>query len=297
MFWLVGGILAKRFNRVSDAFVKDTNYLVFTWTLPGLLFYNIGKTPLQEVWQGLFIGYAVGFILLSIAVLWWVVPLFVRDRSARGVAVQGAYRGNMNVVGLATVLNAFGVSAIPLASLFMTAMTILFNLSAVFVLQAGQGPIGTLRLLRQMALNPILIGVALGLTWSLLDLPMPAVSANVLEDMAGLALPLALFCIGASMKWQSLRDHTGWVLSVSALKLGVLPLIAVLGAILLGFRGEALGILYLMMAAPTAAASYVMASALTRWGNLAAEIIVVTTLMSIVTTAAGLFILRSLGLL
>lgn len=295
LFWLAAGLGLRRANKLSEAFIKDANYLVFTWCLPVLLFINIGQTPLVEVWQGDLIGLATLFVVLSIWGLWLAAPFFVREPSARGVFVQGAYRGNMNVVGLAMVVNAFGASAVPLASLFMAVMTLLFNVTAVLILQAGRG-IAWGRQLRQMLANPIILGVFAGLAWSLLSLPLPALAESSLQGMADLALPIALLCIGASLRWSSLHANRRVVLWASFFKLVALPAGVVLLAILFGFRGEPLGILFLMMAAPTAAASYVMARAMTPWGELAAEIIVVSTLLTLVTTTVGLFVLRSLGL-
>jgi len=71
-----------------------------------------------------------------------------------------------------------------------------------------------------------------------------------------------------------------------------LPLIGTLGAWLCGFRGAELGILFLYIGSPTAAASYVMARAANGNHELAASIIVITTLMAAITTNIGIFILQ-----
>ncbi len=295
--WLIAGVLLRRFSRISDSFMKDANYLVFTWALPGLLFLNIGNTSIEEVWDWTFLGYAVIVVVISIPLLKFWFSKVIIEPSARGVAVQGAYRGNMNVVGLAMVVNAFGISALPLASIMVALMTLLFNVTAVFVLQAGQAPVSWRDTAKGIVKNPIIIGVFLGTAWSLAGLSFPAMSETVLEDLGGLALPLALLCIGATLRGEGLKARKAWVLWVSLSKLVVLPLFAVAGALLLGFRGEMLGILYILMAAPTAAASYVMAKAMTNWGQFAAEIIAVTTVLSIATTTVGLLLLRSFGFL
>ena len=71
--------------------------------------------------------------------------------------------------------------------------------------------------------------------------------------------------------------------------------VATLGAWLLGFRGPELGILFLYFGAPTAAASFVMARAAEGNHELAAAIIVITTLMAAVTTNIGIFVLQAGG--
>ncbi|MFC3852137.1 AEC family transporter [Salinispirillum marinum] len=296
LLWLAGGNALKRTNRLSDAFIQDANRLVFTWCLPTLLFLNTARSSVVDSWQGGLIGFAAIFTLLTVVLLWWITPMFTPDRSRRGVFVQGAYRGNMGIIGLAMVVNAFGTSVIPLASLYLAFITLIYNLTAIVVLQAGQAKMSPLMLVNQLARNPMIIGVMLGLAWSLTGWALPALADSTLQGLADLTLPMALICVGASLRFKSLRNNRFLVLLASAFKLIIIPVSAVLVALLFGFRGEALGILFLMMASPTAAASYVMARAMTPWGELAAEIIAVTTFFSLLTTTLGLFLLRSVGL-
>ncbi|MFY0664977.1 MAG: AEC family transporter [Natronospirillum sp.] len=295
LLWLAGGHALKRTNRLSDAFIHDANRLVFTWCLPTLLFLNTARSSIVDSWQGDLIGYAAIFTLATIVLLWWITPLFTSDRSRRGVFVQGAYRGNMGIIGLAMVVNAFGQEVIPLASLYLAFITLIYNLAAIVVLQAGQTRLSPVKLVTQLFRNPLIIGVLLGLAWSISGWSLPGLANSTLQGLADLTLPVALICVGASLQFQSLRNNRYLVMVASGFKLIVIPVLAVGIAYLLGFRAEALGILFLMMASPTAAASFVMARAMTPWGELAAEIIVVTTFFSLLTTTMGLFLLRSLG--
>ena len=70
-----------------------------------------------------------------------------------------------------------------------------------------------------------------------------------------------------------------------------------LGAWAFGFRGAALGVIFLFSCTPTAAGSYVMTRAMGGNATLAANIIAVTTLGSFFTTALGLYLLRTLGVI
>jgi hypothetical protein len=65
---------------------------------------------------------------------------------------------------------------------------------------------------------------------------------------------------------------------------------------LLGVRDEQLGVLFLLLAAPVAASSHVMVVAARGDGTLAANIVVLTTLLSIVTITVGFFLLSLLSL-
>ena len=94
----------------------------------------------------------------------------------------------------------------------------------------------------------------------------------------------------------SSRDLRTTVLA-GGIKLLAVPLVFVACGVVAGFRGVDLGVLMLMSGAPTAAASYVMVRAMGGNAVLAANIIAVTTLGSILTTSVGVMVLRAAGLM
>jgi hypothetical protein len=112
-----------------------------------------------------------------------------------------------------------------------------------------------------------------------------------------MTLPLALLCTGGSLDVGSLKHekHTTWF--SSALKLIFAPLFITVGALLLGYRGIELAMVFLMSSAPTAAASYVMARAMGGNAPLAANIIALTTVCSLITCTLGIFVLSTLELI
>ena len=69
------------------------------------------------------------------------------------------------------------------------------------------------------------------------------------------------------------------------------------GAFLFGFRGYDLGILFILFACPTAIASFIMAEAMGSNSKLAANILLMTTLVSLVTITLGLFVLKEYNLI
>ena len=83
----------------------------------------------------------------------------------------------------------------------------------------------------------------------------------------------------------------------TAMRLVILPAIAVFFAVLLGFRGLPLGCVLLIFAPPVAVNSYTMALEMGGDGELAAEIVVLTAAFSCLTLFLWIFLLKSLGLL
>jgi predicted permease len=77
----------------------------------------------------------------------------------------------------------------------------------------------------------------------------------------------------------------------------ILPAAITVAAVHYGFRGEDLGILFLMVSAPTAMVAFVMAKEFADGGEMTAEVIALTTIVMPVTVTAGLTILATLNLL
>ncbi|MDD2874581.1 MAG: AEC family transporter, partial [Azoarcus sp.] len=130
-----------------------------------------------------------------------------------------------------------------------------------------------------------------------LQIPLPKVALQSAQYFADLTLPLALLCTGATLNFRSLRLEISNTLIAALSKLVLVPLLFAVGGILAGFRGVDLGVLMLMSSAPTAAASYVMVRAMGGNSVLAANIIALTTLGSIVFTSIGVVVLKGLQLM
>ena len=145
--------------------------------------------------------------------------------------------------------------------------------------------------------NPLLIGIALGFMMKFSGLPLPKLIEDTGNYFARMTLPLALLCIGASMNMKALKHSGVSTVAASILKLIVAPLLMVSMAIWLGVRGMELGILFFLVASPTAVASFIQVRAMGGNGEFAANIVVMSTLLGIVTVTAGLLVLKAFSLI
>ncbi len=293
------GVVLLRTGMLTDAFIDAGSRLVFNIALPALLFISISQTRIEETANFALVGFGLGATLAVFVVLEWVAKLCVQPERDRGVVVQGAFRSNMGIIGLAYCVNAYGEAGLVAASLYLGLVTILFNILSVITLQRslhrGGGGLG--RMARGIATNPLIIGIVAGLVVSWTGLPLPQIALKSGQYFADLTLPLALLCTGASLNFRSLRNEIGSTALASLAKLVAIPLLFVSGGALFGFRGIELGVLLLMSSAPTASASYVMVRAMGGNAPLAANIIALTTLGSLLTTSAGITLLRALELI
>ncbi|WP_166263991.1 AEC family transporter [Marinobacter caseinilyticus] len=291
------GILLKRFQWIDDAFIATASSLTFRVTLPALLFLSIYRADLDHAFRPALAGFFCLASLLCFAGAWawsiWRVPF-----EQRGLFVQGAFRGNCGIVGLALAANQYGDFGLASGGVLSGVAVILFNILSVIVLSiySGQARPSLLQLLSRVLRNPLILGVLTGLLASYLRLPLPEwllVSGNYL---AAIALPVALICIGGALSFRSLADSGLTALASSLIKVVFYPFLFTWLAWLVGFEGPELGILFLFLASPTAAASYVMARAAGSDGKLAANIIALTTILSLVTITGGVYGLQRLGL-
>ena len=112
-----------------------------------------------------------------------------------------------------------------------------------------------------------------------------------------MTLPLALLCTGGSLNVQALKDNSFNCRFSTLLKIVIGPVFITGGAYLLGYTGQQLGLVFFMSASPTAAASYVMARAMGHNSDLAANIIAMTTIGSLITCSLGVSFLYWLQLM
>lgn len=292
------GIVFRRISLIDGHFIEVASRLVFNITLPALLFLSVLNSSHDFTAIGPMIAFGLmGNLLFFIGVTLITKALFTQDN---GVIVQGAFRGNVAIVALAYVANAYGNDALALAALYVAGLTLTFNVLSVIALSPKEGnsvyqtiPI----VIKSLTKNPLIISILLGMLFSQLDLSLPKIANDAGQYFANMTLPLALLCSGGSLDLGQLyRDkHSAWF--ASAVKLIICPLIFTLAAIAFGYRGLELGIIFLTSSSPTAAASFVMAKAMKANATLAANIVVMTTLLSIITSTLGIFLLSSLSLI
>lgn len=295
---LLLGVWFMRIGILNEAFIETGSRLVFTVALPALLFVSISKTHFSAAANFGLIIFAAVATVLSVALLEVAAHYLITPAEDRGVVVQGAFRSNMGIIGLAYCVNAYGDNGLVAASLYLGLITILFNVLAVITLSRSlHKSQGVGKVIRGIATNPLIIGILLALPVSYAGIKLPTVLLESGEYFSKMTLPLALLCTGASLDFHSLRQEMGKTLFATVSKLVLTPLLFVLGGLWMGFRGVDMGILLLMSSAPTAAASYIMVRAMGGNASLAANIIALTTLGSVVTTSIGITVLRGLGLM
>ncbi|MBC8656630.1 AEC family transporter [Vibrio parahaemolyticus] len=297
---LVLGVIFKRFGLINDNFIEIGSKLVFKVTLPAMLFVSIVASEHDFSAASGFINYGVVASILFFIFTYMSVSVLFKSSPDQGVLIQGGFRANTGIIGIAYVANAYGSQGVALAALYVAITTFIYNVQAVICLSpkgATSASQAAKMMGRTLTKNPLIISIVLGMLFYLLSIPVPNVVIDAGNYLSKMTLPLALLCTSGSLDFSLMRKEKGPSWFASSYKLIVAPVLITLGAYFVGFRGIELGILFFMNASPVAAASYVMARSMGGNAVLAANIIALTTVLSTVTCTFGIVVLKSYGLI
>ncbi|MEM9255416.1 MAG: AEC family transporter [Pseudomonadota bacterium] len=295
--WLTLGFVLHKVGLLPQTLNDRISLLAFNFGLPLMLCAGAAQVDYSQLNEARYLLAGVSAALITFCLSWSYAGWRGYTDKSRGVFVQAAFRSNLAILGVALSVSAYGQMATALAALPVAIMTVLYNVLAVIVLNRTHGSgAGVKDSLVGILRNPLILGITAGVVLSVLPMRLPSFVAPGGDLLSAFFLPLVLICIGGSMRLGRLLPLEAFSWEASAWRLIASPLIGVLIGLALGVRGEALGVLFLLLATPVAASSHIMVIAYRGDGALAANLIVVTTLLSAVTVTLGIFGLSLLSL-
>jgi malonate transporter and related proteins len=209
---LLLGIALRRTQMMNEGFIDGASKLVFNVALPMLLFTSIAQTDFSQMASPSLILYGIGATLVAFVLLELLASRLTSDKRLRGILVQGAFRANMGIIGLAYVNNAYGSQGVASVAMYVACLTILFNILAVVTLNRSLSQDKGLQLgkiLKDIAQNPLIIGIVAALPFAASDWQVPAVLMKTGHYLAQMTLPVALLCTGATLSLKRGQEETG----------------------------------------------------------------------------------------
>lgn len=293
------GYFSKKAGIINEAFVDVTSKLVFKVSLPVFIFLEISNLDLDQVFDVYQIIFITAGTFITYVIIWIGSIPFIKNPQDKSAFIQGAFRGNYAIVGLALIQNFLGNDALGKSTLILAFLLPVYNVLAVVVLVVPkhQGKINLRSILVEIVFNPLILSVIVALPFSFYKISLPEMFVSTANYFAELALPLALIGIGGSMNIENIKRASTLAFSSSIIKIIILPLVLTFASYFWGYRNDDLGILFIVFACPTAIASFVMAEAMGANSKLAGNIIMITTLGSVFTISAGIIILKSFALI
>ena len=296
---MVIGYFLKQIGMLNDNFVTVANRFNFKVTLPFMLFRDIAGVDIRAVFD---LKYVLFCALVSTACFWLIwggVKLFLKDQTMRGAFVQASFRSSAAVMGLAFIQNIYGNSG--MAPLMIISSVPLYNIMAVVVL-AVFGPEReeitadfVKKTAKNIVTNPIILGIAAGLLWSVLRIPKPVILQKTVQNIAVLATPLGLIAMGASFEAKSAAKNIRPSIAAAAIKLVGLAAVFLPIAVILGFRQEKLVAILVMLGSATTVSSFIMAKNMGHEGSLTANTVMLTTCGSAFTLTFWLYLMKTLA--
>ncbi len=296
---MVFGWFAKRIDLLDEHTTKKLNQFAFKVLLPALLFKDLSEADFRAVWDTKFVIFCFAATVISIAIAVLLSRLH-KDKSERGEIIQASYRSSAAILGIAFVNNIYGQAT--MAALMIVATVPLYNIAAVTVLSITSPERDSstdsrslfLKTAKNVVTNPIIIGIAVGMLWSVLKIPQPVILSKSVSYLANMATPLSLIALGASVKIGEAKEKLTSAAWISAVKLVLFCVIFLPFAVMLGFRDEKLIAILVMLGSATTGSCFVMCRNLGHKGTLTACTVMVTTLLSAFTLTTWLFVLRTL---
>ena len=301
-FLMVLGYLMVNYTSLADRkLTKQANAIVFKIFLPCMLFYNVYQSDIgAEIHSRIKLCiWAAGGLLILFVLLCLIVPKVVKQENQQGVVIQGIFRSNYVIFGVAVVQNMYGVKSTTTAAILSAILVPMYNFLAVVALSifGEKRETDWKKIMLDIVKNPLIISSVLGIIFSLLGIRLPTAVDTTVQDLAKLSTPIAFMILGGDLDFSKVKGNLKVASVVLTIKLVILPLIMIPMIVMMGYRDADLLSGLLAYQTPVAVSSYIMAQQAGADGQLAGQLVVFSSVLSIFTLFVTILILRTIGLL
>ncbi len=288
------GAALARTRFFSEGFFKDLNRLTYFWGLPALLLYKVAEIDLKNEAEFGLLATMLIVIASCIALAYLLVLILKVPKDSIGAFVQGSYRGNLAFVGFPVVYFALGQGGLDLGMFTSGICILMYNTSSVtlLILHSKEKSGNPFKAVWKHGLrNPLILACCLGFALNLADFTIPVMARRSLVAVGQLALPLALIGLGAGLKLEELKGRLSLSIVAALINVAFSPLLGYFVGRSLGLDATSLKVAVIFLACPTAVFSYVLAEMLGNDGVTARNIVILSTLLSIVSLVLAVALL------
>ncbi|MBR0398580.1 MAG: AEC family transporter [Eubacterium sp.] len=320
VLYLTFGYGVKRLGVVDETFLKKLNRMVFQCFFPVMMFSNVYHIETVDLIRVPYVLTALFSLLAVIVILMLVVPLFVKGNPQRGVIIQGIYRSNFVLFALPMAESVFGAEGATTASVLIAIIVPFYNLAAVIILEmfhekelaaaaehsadaiapaSGKknAAVNPKILLQNVLTNPLIVGAIVGAVFLFSGISLPQAVDRPVQAIADMTTPLALFVLGGTLRFRAIGPNMKYLVPTLAAKMILLPLLTTILSTQLSMTAIERFVLLVMYGSPTAVASYAMAENMGGDGELAGQIVVIGTAVSVFTLFGWIFLYGQMGML
>lgn len=285
---LLGYAIRKK-KIIDDAFWMPAERITYYVFFPSLLISNIARVDLDFLALGPMIGAVVSGILIVGGFVIALRPYITVPNPTFSSIFQGSIRPN-SYVGIAAAVALFGDAGLTLVAIIISIAVPLVNfLSAIMLahyIPQENGATGVRRLIMPVITNPLILSSMMGIFLNLSGLGLPPVFGPLLDILGKAALPVGLLAVGAGLSFKALHGSATIMLTTSAAKIILLPLVTYLALNAFGVEGLAASVAVIYAALPGSPSAYVLARQMGGDSELMAGLITLTTLAAMVLMPA-----------
>jgi malonate transporter len=286
---IAAGYVAVLFRFVSETANKGISEFAFSIAIPALLFRTVVVSEFPSVNAFQVWGAYYGALALC-----WIAALLtssvLRQKREDGpVFAIGAVYGNIVMLGIPLTLSALGSQAAGPMALILSVNTPLLWLCGTLQMawidrkQSGSPASLVLPIILDLARNPIMLALGLGLLWRLTGIGLHPVVDRTVELLAQAGSPTALIALGINLFRFEVRGAKLGIVIMCALKLLAMPAVAWMLAHLLQLPPIVAGVVVLFAAMPTGANAYIFAVQYQRLVNPVSGAVALGTMLAAVT--------------
>ncbi|RVU31093.1 AEC family transporter [Neptunomonas marina] len=291
------GYIAKQ--RVFDSqFLPGINQYVYFIAVPALLFQAASQQSLASLFNpAAWIAFVLGAALTAAVAL---LPLMLRGQMEReGLILRGlnSIFANYAYMGIPLSFAVLGDAAYGATVSIILAGNILLIGGAQLLIEAtrqsGLNLLAVWQVIdRAMLRNPIFLATVAGLSVSYQQWTLPQVALDSLALIAPSAVPVALFCLGASLQFKRTALRIGEAIWLILIKLIIHPLLTLLACLLVGVNDPIWQMtMVLLTALPTGALAHVVAMKYQVFEKETSQLVVFSTVLSLFSVPIWLDVL------
>ena len=317
---IILGYFLKAIKLFPESFFKTLNKLCFRVCLPTLLFFNIYKVEnlgaIGENYQ--IILYAALSILCVFFISLVFALIFIKDDRQKGVIIQCCFRSNYALIGIPLAEALANGNPIPvgLASIVSAISIPLFNILAIialslFVKDESGKRISVKNIVLNILKNPLIIGVFAGLVALGIRALIPSneegnlvfsIQNNIpflykaISQVAQTASPMALIALGGTFTFSAIKRLKFQIILGTTLRVLLVPLLGLVVAYFIGFRGNEFPALIALFGTPVAVSSAPMSAEMGNDDELAGQLVVWTSIFSAFSLFVMILICAQIGI-
>ncbi|MWJ28039.1 AEC family transporter [Halomonas sp. ZH2S] len=278
------GALLGHWRQPSATFWPQMERLIYFLLFPAMLVSTLATADVDQVPVGRLALVLLGAILLGSFLLWRLRHWLGLEAPAFTSVFQGAVRFNtyVGVAGAAALHGSLGATTAAVAVALMVPVVNVLCVGS-FIAAGTLGPSSLGKSFAALARNPLILACIAGIALNLSGVGLPGWSGGAVELVGRAALPLGLVAVGVALRPMALLRLDRGLVASNMIKLGLMPLMVLVLASLLGLDTVSRDVALLFAALPTATSAYILARQLGGDAEMMAALITGQTLLAMIT--------------